>query len=414
MRCAFVTALALAFLALSCSDRQRLNPLDPRVELGAGTVGQLQVMAGDGQVQLDWDYSRFDDIEGYLLYKRASGGEFALLTRELLPADRSQFVDEEAVNGITYEYRMSLVVEGEGERGVGEIERATPGPEVAWVADRGNGLVWKINADARSARFARGRFFDLRDIAVDGSNGTCWISDGASQALYRIDAAGELQRLGAALEMPDELEIDAAAGIGWVSDRARREVFWFSLAATDTLEFFVVDASLAEPAGLAAFAGACWVVDRQQGRAFLYSTRGRRIVEFRSLDKPGFIDVGSDGSAWVLLGDGSAMVRLDLDGGSQEVELPFQGARSLAINSRDGSVWVLSDAELVLYSRAGQLIQRWSEVPAGRALDFDPAQDLAWIATTGALWKFASTGETLARLEGFSSMVRIAVDSGGR
>ncbi len=411
---AIFTLLVLAWGALSCSDRQRLNPLDPQAELAAGSVGQLQVMAGDGQVQLNWDYSQFDDIEGYLLYKRPSGGEFVPLTRDLFPANIHQFIDEKVGNGITYEYRMGLLIREEGERSVGEIERATPGPEVAWVADRGNGLVWKINADARSARFARGRFFDLRDIAVDGSNGSCWISDGASQALFRIDASGELQRLGAALEMPDELEIDAAAGVGWVSDQTRREVFWFSLASTDTLEFFVVDASLAEPSGLAAFAGACWVVDRQQGRAFLYSTHGRRIVEFRSLDRPGFVDVGSDGSAWVLVGDGAAMLRLDLDGGSQEVLLPFQGARSLAVNSRDGSVWVLSDAELALYSRNGQLMQRWSEVPGGRALDFDPAQDLAWIATVGALWKFAATGETVARLEGFSSMVRIAVDSGGR
>jgi streptogramin lyase len=414
MKRGFITVLALVWIAIACSDRQRLNPLDPQAEFGVGSVGQLESMAGDGQVQLGWDYSQFDDVEGYLLYKRPVGGEFALLTRELLPPTRRQFVDAEVANGTSYEYRMGLVISGEGERGVGEIALATPGPEVAWVADRGTGLVWKVNADGRSARFARGRFFDLRDIAVDGSNGSCWISDGASQALFRINAAGELERLGAALEMPDELEIDAVAGVGWVSDLKRREVFWFSLAPTDTLEFFVVDASLAEPSGLAAFSGACWIVDRQQGRAFLYSTSGRRIVEFRSLNEPGYIDVGSDGSAWVLVDDGSAMVRLDLDGGSQEVVLPFQGARSLAVNRRDGTVWVLAEGELALYARNGQLIQQWSEVPAGRALAFDPAQDRAWIATQGALWKFSPEGETVARLEGFSSMVRVAVDSGGR
>lgn len=229
MRRILLVALAWASCVLSCSDRQRLNPLDPQAELGAGGIGQLAVMAGDGQVDLNWDYSQFEDVEGYLLYKRQVGGEFALLTREMLPAERRQYVDAEVLNGLTYEYRLGLVIAAEGERSVGEVERVTPGPEVAWVADRGNGLVWKINADARSARFARGRFFDLRDIAVDGSNGACWISDGASQALFRIDAKGELQRLGAALEMPDELEVDAAAGIGWVSDRKRREVFWLSL-----------------------------------------------------------------------------------------------------------------------------------------------------------------------------------------
>ena len=161
--------IALAWCALSCSDRQRLNPLDPQAELGASGIGQLAVMAGDGQVDLDWDYSQFDDIEGYVLYKRQVGGEFAPgefvpLTREMLPAERRQYVDEAVLNGLTYEYRLGLVIAAEGERSVGEVERVTPGPEVAWVADRGNGLVWKINADARSARFARGRFFDLRDI----------------------------------------------------------------------------------------------------------------------------------------------------------------------------------------------------------------------------------------------------------
>lgn len=120
-----VLLIALAWCALSCSDRQRLNPLDPQAELGADGISQLAVMAGDGQVELAWDYSQFDDIEGYLLYKRQVGGEFALLTREMLPAERSQYVDEEVANGLTYEYRLGLVIAAEGERSVGEVERVT-------------------------------------------------------------------------------------------------------------------------------------------------------------------------------------------------------------------------------------------------------------------------------------------------
>ncbi len=415
MKSFFCIALSLAVVALACSDRQRRNPLDPQANAPVlDSVGPLEVSAGDGQVQLAWDFSAFDDIEGYKIYKRRVDGEFSLLAGAAFGADIHQYLDDEVVNGVDYEYRLALVIADEGERAVGEVLRATPGPEVAWIADRGSGLVWKINADGRSARFARGRFFDLRDIAVDASNGSCWVSDGASKALFRIDAAGEIERFATALERPDELELDAAAGIGWVSDLERHEVFWFSLAASDTLEFFVVDARLAEPSGLAAFAGACWVIDRQQGRAFLYSTQGRRIVEFRSLQQPAYVDVNSEGSAWVLVAGGSGLVRLDLDGSLLAVELPFADAISLSVDQRNGEVWVLGGKDLALYGRDGELLQQWSDVSGGRGIAFDPVQGRAWIATADALLKVSEEGETLARLLGFSSLSRLEVDPGGR
>lgn len=402
------------FVALGCSDRQRLNPLDPQAALPGDSLGHLTAMAGNGQVDLSWDYSGFSDIEGYLLYRRELGGTFALLVKNSLPPEQTEYVDRGVLNGTTYEYRMGLLVAGEGERDVGGVERSTPGGEAMWVADRGSGLVWKVNPDARTARFAQGRFFDLWDIAVDNGNGSCWISDGGFNGLYHIDPEGTISEVKAALEQPGDLEIDSVAGIGWVVDRRRKEVFWFSSTSLDTLEFFVVDASFAEPVSLAAIAGACWIVDRTQERAFLYSSVGQRVVEFRSLTRPTSIDVDADGTAWVLVRDGAGLMRLGIEGEALEVELPFSDGQSVAVNRSDGSVWVVGEESMVHYGRTGEMIAQWEDVPVGRAIAVDWDRGRTWVATASSLWKFNEVGETMARLEGFSAMTRLSIDRGDR
>ena len=76
---------------LSCSDRQRLNPLDPEAPQLGESLGHLVAMAGDRRVDLSWDYSSFSDIEGYLLYRREVGGAFALLAEGPLPAKQKAY-----------------------------------------------------------------------------------------------------------------------------------------------------------------------------------------------------------------------------------------------------------------------------------------------------------------------------------
>jgi len=216
------------------------------------------------------------------------------------------------------------------------------------------------------------------------------------------------------LEQPGDIAIDWAAGIGWVADRSRNEVFWFSTTSRDSLEFFVVDASFVDPVSLAAVAGACWVVDRLQERAFLYSSTGQRIVEFPSLSRPISVEVDADGTAWVLVRDGAGLARLGLDGEALEVALPFSEGQSLAVNRRDGSVWVVGESAMAHFGRTGELIAQWEDVPGGRAIAVDWDRERTWVATVSSLWKFNGLGETMARLEGFSAMTRIAIDRGQR
>ncbi len=412
--------LGALVLVLACSDRPRHNPLDPQAEdPQSESFSALTALALDSQVELRWNFSRFFDIEGYRLYRRQPEGEWEPLTPVLAPT-ATAYADPEVENGINYEYQLSLLIAGEDERPGGRPVPATPGPEVAWVADRHSGLVWKISADARSVHFAQGRFFDLATIALDVADGSCWVSDRGFAGLYRISGDGALAALAAAVETPGDLAIDAKARIGWLIDAGRQRVFWFytpegavkPLSAGDSLALFPVDATFARPVALAAQAGGCWIADQAQGRVLFYQTNGTRAAEFRALAAPEALVAGVEGAAWLLGDDGHSLTRLDRTGVVINVELPFAAAMGLAVDGATGDCWVLGERDLAVFSAGGALEQHWTDVPGGSGLSFDAVQRRAWIATGNALLKFSAEGRPLARLDGFSSIVRIAVDPG--
>lgn len=406
-------ALWLGVVVIGCTDRQRRNPLDPQsVDPQTGLVSPLQALALDGRVELRWDFASFVDIEGYRLYRRLAAGEWGPIS-DILSAATKTYTDDTVQNGTSYEYRLNLLIADEGERSTEEFVQATPGAELAWVADRSTGLVWKISADARSAHFAQGRFRALADIALDRRDGSCWVSDGAFAGLYRIDSTGEMETFAAVVERPGELEIDADAQIGWLADLERRRVFWFSLTATDSLELFVVDASFVEPIALAAQPGGCWIADQVQNRAMFYQLDGNRQVEFRALDGPVALAAGAEGAAWLLVDEGRGLLRLDRFGSVQEVDLPFAAAVQISVDGTTGACWALGERDLAVFSSDGMMQQHWTDVPGGSGLFFDPRNRRAWIATGSTLWKFTDDGQTIARLDGFANIVRIAVDPGG-
>ena len=412
MRSCLWIGCCLGALVLACSDRPRRNPLDPQAEdLPSESFSALTALALDGQVELRWHFSHFFDVEGYRLYRRQREGEWVPITSVLAP-DASAYADAGVQNGRHYEYQLSLLVAGEEERPSGRPVPATPGPEVAWVADRHSGLVWKISADARSAHFAQGRFFDLATIALDVADGSCWVSDRGFAGLYRIAGDGALAALAAAVEMPGALAIDAEARIGWLVDAGRQRVFFFSLDAADALALVPVDATFVQPVALAAQAGGCWIADQAQGRVLFYQTDGTRAAEFHALATPEALAAGAERTAWLLGDAGRSLTRLDRTGAVLRVDLPFAAAVGLAVDGASGDCWALGEQDLAVFAADGTLEQHWSDVPGGSALSFDAVQQRAWIATGDALLKFAPESQLLARLDGFSSIVRIAVDPG--
>ncbi len=402
-----------------CSDRKHRNPLDPETLNPALSSAPLEAIAGDRQVTLRWDYSRFDDLSGVQLYRRIATGEFLLHGASPLGVAESAFVDSQLVNEITYEYQLALLVEGEGELFVGDgrpaasgakVRRATPGEEFTWIGDPASGLVWRISPDGRDALFAQGRFPFIDALDVDHLDGSCWLSAGRG-GLFRISPAGEVQTLSEPLVWPGTLALDSASGLGWVVDRETRDVFWFSLDEQDSGSLIVngVDARFSDPAALAAADGGCWILDREEGRVLRYAPADKSRSEWADLEDPLALVAASDATAWLLDRRGNRLLRLTGDGETTDVALPFPTAVALDVDRTTGDCWVAGDADLTAFSGDGNMIFHEKLVERAVGIAVDETHGRVWIVSHVGLWKVTREGEILSRLTGFSSARHVAV-----
>lgn len=401
-----------ALMVLSCADRARRNPLDAGASQPLDLASPLRALAGDGQVELRWDFTRFDDLRAVRLYRESGDSTMA---RDLPAADTS-FVDEAVTNGRIYRYRIALDVPGEPELAIAGEHLATPGPERAWVADGGSGLVWRLTPDGRQGLFARGHFPSLSAIALDRETGDCWVGD-ESLGLYRISDDGQVHPVDSPLDGVGAAVIDPDHRIGWAAPAGGRRVYRFAVAAeADSLPLVEVDAAFSNSVGLAVGSeGSLWVADPPAGRVVHFDAAGERLGEWRDLE--GIVDVdpvpGECCQAWVLAQGGHRLLQLQPESGRLERDLPFAPARQVDVASITGEVWIVGEAGIAALQADGQPLLHWPDAEAARAVVIDGANQQLWVAGTAELSKITLGGLTYrSRLTGFTTIVQVAVDPG--
>lgn len=398
----------LAWSGIGCSDRQHRNPLDPQVADPALDLGPLEAVAGDRQVGLRWDYSAFADVSGYRLYRRVGDGDWELYQE--LGAGVQSFDDLQVANGSTYAYQLALLIRGEGERRLEPLRQATPGPQVGWAADLGNGVVWKISPDNRAAFFGQGHFPGLTALGVNRQDGSCWVSDRYYPGVVRISAAGEVTEHLAAVREAGPLSIDPDQQVGWLVDNTRQTVSWFALAPlADSLKLEEVDARFEGLAMVEAWQGSCWI--GASGRVLHYWREGRRRLEW-GVERPTGLAPTAEGGAWVLVRGGQGLVYLEPAGGIREYELPFAVGVAVQADPQNGACWVAGKEGVVSLAPDGTLLTQWEAGPGLTGLALDPVHRQLWLATLGQLLKLTPEGQVLARLGGFASLGSIKVDPG--
>ena len=433
----WLAAVALLVLLAGCADRQRRNPLDPEAIGAAFTVGDLTAVAGNGKVVLSWDYSRFSDINGIRLIRKIAGPASVdgPLVRELKP-DVVEFVDEQVVNGTTYSYQLALDVEGEDGRLLPRTRLATPGTESAWVADVETNLVWKLAPDGRAALFGTGSFPDIRALAVNSVDGSCWISDRFLARIIRISSDGDDKVHPIELEEPGDLSVSPDGTTGWVFDRAQRRVYSFRLVSeSDSAggeevnglpaeDIWEVDASFAGSVMLSATKSACWIGDAIGERILLIAEDGSRLGEWTDLEDLGHLAAGSastrplQAEAWALVRSGTSLIHIADTGIPAELDLPFDTGIDVDVDAVTGHCWVLGRSDegggIALFDRQGHTILLWEELPLMDTFAVDGMNGHLWLAGSSEIWKTTVNDEEVVRLAGFSQPVFVDIDSGAR
>ena len=379
---------ALVFMLLaSCTERPRLNPIDPQNPATGGKPTGLRVIAELDTIQLSWNALAIRDLSGYNVYRQlAHESSFTLIGQTSAPT--ASFRDVSKRFNLAHNYYVTARV-NDLETAPSDEVTVTPGPTIAWVADADSRAVIKLTHDGaheilRSRAFVSpyrlkvdskrgviwvwdeftgelgsidqkgerlgvyGRYFDAVGLALDEEDGSVWIGDNNEHVLARHDADGRLQARVDSLSRLSALAFHPALKELWALTYNAEHLL---RVEKNTLRMTIVylQPSWSGPVNdLAIFAqtGEAWIPAgnrvvrvNAQGRVVLISRDEYRFASRLAVDQ-------ANGACWVLndsgeFRDNSSVIKLDAQGRAQFESAGLQRPQGLAVNPFDGSCYAL-------------------------------------------------------------------------
>lgn len=297
-------ALLSLVAILACSSRERANPFDPHNPGTGGAPVGLRLLSNRDTVWISWSPVEVDDLKGYTLYRGLDGDPLKVLVE--LPADCTAYVNTPVTYDRSHGYALQSVTEFD-RSDLSDSLFITPGPVNFWIADLYGYNLWRQGYDG--VRDLGSEVF-ITPIAVeyDSSAGTVWVADYAQRRVYAIDrqfrSVGELE-----LEAsPVDLALDSAGGRLFLVERDSRELKIYSTGG-------LLLATLTLP-----------------GQVSLYSALA---FDPRSA------------SLWLTIDDQGQIIRLNLDGDSQEVLTGYSRPWRCQAAPLEGGCWVATEAGVV-------------------------------------------------------------------
>jgi len=351
--CLAFPTIAVLCLMFGCSDRERLNPIDPlNPRTGGKPVGLFAISMRD-TVKLGWQPLGLRDLSGYRIYRR-SGFNTNFTLVDSVGGDQRDYREFGLTLGQRYVYRISAytpLIESSPSDTVSIV----PGPGFVWVTDADIGAVIKYTHDG-SAELSRTRgFVDPERLQANPKTGQLWVIDTFTRELRRVEPTGSASSVRIALQNPIDLAVDSTENTIWVADNG------FGVYKFDANGVRVVQTSLP---GVIAVAfnfrtRELFALDRRQKKLWRINASGVPTEENVSLISPQAIDIHrGTGDAWIA--DSTRLVILRA-GGQIETTTGFNFvyAKRVAVNQNSGECWVidlvrsLPQSKVVKFSATG-------------------------------------------------------------
>ena len=152
----------LFLLQIGCSDRERLNPLDPSNPYSQGAPTGLQVFSQRDAVTLRWSPIKVNDLEHYYIYRSTAEG--SLSPYDSVSAKVTQYTD----NNVTYDTQYTYAIQAQTLYDASRLSNAlsiVPGAFDIVVADYYNQSLLKITYDGNRV-FERYDGYTPTDLAI--------------------------------------------------------------------------------------------------------------------------------------------------------------------------------------------------------------------------------------------------------
>jgi DNA-binding beta-propeller fold protein YncE len=414
-------ALALAAaLACGCGQRPRANPFDPANPVTGGRPAGFVALAGNGQVELEWQPAVSAGLVGYQLFRKlVTDTTYAAITGTI-PADASRIGDFQLANGIEHDYRLYYVFD----RGLGNLpaeDFATPGPLEPWVADFGRSALARMTADGRHIEswqpfgtVSAGTGSPI-DVASDPSNGLVWVSCSFGPLVVYTPATGNRVNI-TRLSSPGALALDPVDGTAWVCDDVDQSLYHFSnsgaVASPGQL------APLENPLDVAVDPGdrSVWVCERDGNRVTRFAADGSGRAA-ATLLAPSRVAVDSlTHEVWATSFSRGRVYRLTNTPALSDSFTIAAGPVGVAVDGGRGRIWVAdaTGGSVFALHRNGSVEFQISGLATPREIQVDRASGEAWVTllNPGRLARLSPTGKVLTVTGGFDQPAGLSIGAG--
>lgn len=407
--------IACAALAAGCSDRPRLNPLDPGNPSTGGRPTGFVALADDGAVTLQWTPAG-GDVAGYLISRR-DAPDSAYRTLGSLNSPRlGTLLDTGLPNGVPVGYRLQYRFT-DGRLSQPAEDLATPGPLRVWITDYSAPSLLRITPDARHvADRSFALFRGPTDVDVDARTGFVWACDPYYSRVVIHNPGSLIPVVVPGLVEPVAVAVDPATGHGWICDLQQGSLQRFDPADLDVAQAGV--GGLADPLSVAVdpVDGSVWVCENT-GASVRRFTRDGALLGASPVPQPSRVAVDSlTRSAWVTSFNQRRVVRISSDGVVRDTISGFSGPIGIAVDSRRGTIWVADSfaGRLYAYDRFGDPVRVVNGLTEVREIAVDRANGDVWVTLPGPgqVVRLSAAGAILARLTGFGQPIDIAAHGG--
>ncbi len=410
----YLPLLAAVLLGAGCSNRERLNPLDPANTVTRGAPQGFIAIAGDGLVTLTWQGVLPGQILGYRLYRRVgSTGAFEVLAD--LPPKSAQYIDAGLANDIEYGYRIVYVL-ANGALSAAAADFATPGRARPWVVDYMGRTLSRLAPDGRHAVADPGSSSLQTPSAldVDPLNGQVWVCDPYGGTLWRVTPSFSATPIGS-FNQPVAVAIDPGGRRAWVCDQSSGQLQCLDLGNPGP-PIFVVP-GLATPLSVAVdvIDGSAWVCERTGDAVRHIGFSGTRMGAV-VVTEPSRVAVDSlTRRIWVTSFNARRVSIFNGAGFPIDSILNLGGPVGVTVDPRTGLTWVADTGgdRVIAYdrdTRAQRVLVTGLSAPLDVSVDRATGQ--AWVAVSagGEVVRIAPDGKILSRTGGFQQPTGISVE----
>jgi len=403
--------LGLLLLLAGCSERERLNPFDPRNPVTGGRPAGFAAYADPQSITLKWRPVTGGDLLGYQLWRRGPGEADYSLLFALIPARAESLVDFPLTDYRIYAYRFYHVfAQGVGARAA--EDSAAPAWLRPWLLDVVRSELHRLSSDGRRTRRTLGGFSSPNRLALDPVNGRLWVANTFAGNISLFESDGTLVRTIPGFGHPTAMVVDPNDHSVWVCDEQRNEVSHIDELG-NPVGSIPVHVSVLQPTGAALDPAdrSVWICERLGDKLRKYGSDGVPLTSV-NLSRPGRVAVDvTTGEAWVTEIEAGRLNKISSSGAPLGSISGLGNPWGVAVDASRGLIWVALQREnaVAAYGRDRSFRFRVTGIPSPTHIAIDAISGEAWVVGAGELWRLTPSGAVKLRRTGLAGPIDLAL-----